>query len=157
MNKNKHLGGWAIGENLFQWIYSNIPHGSKILEFGSGAGSHELARFYEMHCVEHSEVWLNKYPNINYYFAPIVDGWFDRDVIQHLPQDYALLLIDSPPAIIGRGGFIKVAHRFNMKPPVIVDDTHRMDDLALATSLSEQYGKKGLTIADTDKQFTILL
>lgn len=42
------LGGWAISEELFEWIKENVDEGSVILELGSGAGTGELAKDYTM-------------------------------------------------------------------------------------------------------------
>ena len=96
----RQLGGWAIGEKLFTWIMDNVPQGSKILEMGSGIGSHLLGKHYDMHCVEHDTRWLNKYDNITYYHAPLENRWYKRDIVEELPKDYDVLLIDGPPRIV---------------------------------------------------------
>ena len=56
-----NLGDWAIGPNLFDWIVENIPHGSSILELGSGAGTHELGKIYDVHCIEDNDIWVDCY------------------------------------------------------------------------------------------------
>lgn len=45
MEYNKeNLDGWAIPREAFEWIYENLPHGSTILELGSGNGTKELGK-----------------------------------------------------------------------------------------------------------------
>jgi hypothetical protein len=47
MEYNKeNLDGWAIPREAFEWIYENLPHGSTILELGSGNGTKELVKYY---------------------------------------------------------------------------------------------------------------
>ena len=42
------LGGWAISEQCFEWMIANVPAGSKVLEFGSGMGTGELVKHFDM-------------------------------------------------------------------------------------------------------------
>lgn len=142
MELNKaNLGGWAIGEAVFNWINENISEGSVIVELGSGSGSHELGKRFKMICVEHDPAYVGKYDNINYIFAPISGGWYDPSFIDLLPKKYDLLIIDAPPAIIGRKGFLNHADRFFLDCPILVDDTNRLEELELALSLRRMFGK----------------
>ena len=154
---NTNLGGWALGNKVVAWILANIPAGATVVEFGSGAGSNELGKTYKIWCVEHDPIWVGKYPNVNYIFAPIVDGWYARECLKMLPKDYALIIVDGPPAIIGRAGLLNVTQQLNTECPIIVDDTHRDPEAVLATELWHRLGKqRALFINETDKQATIL-
>lgn len=122
------FGGFTISKELFEWVDSNIPEGSIILELGSGYGTKELVKKYKVYSVEHDEQWLNLEPKSNYIYAPLKDGWFDVDVLsKELPKKYDLLLIDGPPNIY-RGNFINHYELFNNAKVIIVDDTHREND-----------------------------
>ena len=45
--------------SLFLWIKENLPHNSTILEFGSGTGTKELVKNYQVTSIEHSKEWLD--------------------------------------------------------------------------------------------------
>ena len=154
---NNKLGGWAIGHNLYEWITNNLKKGSKILELGSGTGSHELGKIYDVYCVEHNEKWLNKFDNLTYYYAPIVNGWYNEEFLKHLPKHYDLLIIDGPPGNIGRENFINYKDHFRNDIPIIIDDTNRSAELNLCKKLNSFLNKEEIVITDRGKQTTILL
>lgn len=151
------LGGWAIGEALFNWIKTNLPAGSKILEFGSGQGSAALSETYNVTSVEHDERWLNAYEGINYVWAPIVDGWYDTSLFDELSNDYDLILVDGPPGTIGRSKILDYFGRLNPDAIVIFDDTDRDDEQILASSFASLYrgGIQGKKLWDSEKAFTV--
>ena len=138
MNK---FGGWSISEECFDKILEILPKGMTILEFGSGYGSSELSKHYEMYSIEHDEEWLNKY-NVNYIYAPLkpikedlLINWYDIEILEReLPKKYDLILIDGPPkktSINGNGrmGFIYNLNLFNLDDCFIVfDDVERESD-----------------------------
>jgi hypothetical protein len=153
-----NLGGWAIGAAVYNWIVENIAEGSTIVELGSGSGSHELAKRFKVICVEHDTEYVGKYSNIKYIFAPIVDGWYEPQFIDLLPQKYDLLIIDAPPAIIGRSGFLKYADRFFLDCPILIDDTNRLSELELALTIRRKFNKPVSEIlTDEDKTAIVLI
>lgn len=153
-----NLGGWAIGEKLYKWIVDHIPSSYKILELGSGTGSSKLGETYDITCVEHDKKWVDKYDNINYVYAPIVDGWYDRKVIDTLPNDHFLLLIDGPPGRIGRSGVLDYVEQLASNKIVIVDDVHRDAEAALLLNLWTELGgeSKVKMIEDGTKRFGVI-
>lgn len=155
-NMENNLGGWAIGKNTYNWILKNIPKGSKILELGSGSGSHELGKLYNIHCIEHNKQWLNKYDNITYYYAPIVDGWYDTSFFKTIPNDYKLLIIDGPPKNIGRGKILEHLSKFNTNVPIILDDTERKDEKELFNKLLQILKKEFIIIEEEKKSCSII-
>ena len=150
INKD-NLGGWAVGEEIFDWIVDNIPQGSTILELGSGTGSHELGKLYNVHCIEHNKEWANKFSNITYHYAPIKNGWYDPEWLNNLPKEYAVLLIDGPPGSIGRTPILNHLGLFNLETTIIVDDTQRDVEKALAKALMNAVGRDGVWVSGNKK------
>lgn len=154
---NSNLGNFAIGHNLYDWIINNIEKGSTILELGSGTGTHELGKIYNTHCIEDNDEWVNKYDNLTYYHAPIIDGWYDRSKINNLPKDYKLLIFDGPRGDIGRTKVLENLDLFNINVPIIVDDTHRKVERDIAEKLIQLTGKKFIEIKEHNKSAYILI
>lgn len=150
-----NLGGWAISKETYEWIINNIPMGSVILEFGSGDGTGVLCDKYKMYSVEDKKEWLNKY-NSKYIHAPLVDGWYDVNVLKsEMPKHYDLLLIDGPEW--ERRGLLKHIYLFNQSCPILVDDTHRANDMFVAKELSENLNRKMQIFECGSKSFVVLL
>lgn len=151
------FGGWAISKELFDWILENIPTGSTILELGSGNGTKELVKFYNVYSVEHDIRWVDLVPKSNYIHAPLVDGWYDIEVLKEkLPISYDLLLIDGP---IGenRVNIMRYYDMFNKNVPIIIDDTNRENDKNMSLFLLEKFNKQfTFTVECGDKKFTII-
>ena len=53
-----NLNGWNIGENLYEWIIDNIEPNKTILELGSGTGTIELVKHYNVFSVEQRICWI---------------------------------------------------------------------------------------------------
>jgi hypothetical protein len=154
--KYKTFGGWSISETLFNWISVNLPIGSTILEFGSGEGTKYLVENYTVYSIEQNEEWVNYSPKSNYIYAPLVNGWYDIEIVKtNLPKKYDLLLVDGP---IGRNRLNFLSHykEFNCDVPIIIDDTNRTIDKELSTTLSKLLNKSTTEIWDGEKKFTIL-
>ena len=156
---NNFVGSWGITRELFDWIRDTLPDGKTILELGSGRGTVKLLEHYKVYSIEHSKRWLGLAKGGNYIYAPIKKysgySWYDADTLTDLPQ-YDLLLVDGPPGTIGRMGIIKYRHLFDMTVPIIVDDTHRRDEQAIAVMLAGMYSKEIKKYGSTKKKFTTL-
>lgn len=151
-----NLNGWAISTELFNWMLENIPKGSTILELGSGRGTSELVKHYNVYSVEHDDRWLNLVPLSNYIYAPIVDGWYDVNALeQQLPKEYDVLLIDGPPAE-KRVGVLKYLHLFRTDVPIIVDDSNRKLDATIVSHLTSDGTKKTIVIKSKEKAATVI-
>ena len=101
----KNLDGWAIPIEAFKWILENIPKGSTILELGSGNGTKELVKYYNVISIEENEKWVNVVPESTYIYSPLKKYpfvnkhsccWYDDDKLNNLPKEYDLLIIDGP-------------------------------------------------------------
>ena len=87
------LGGWAISPQCFAWILDNVPSGSKVLEFGSGMGTGELVKHFDMTSIEQDSFWMNGFTGSRYIYAPIVDDWYSWEALENgnLENDYFLI------------------------------------------------------------------
>lgn len=156
INKN-NFENWAISEQLYNWIIKNIPKKSTILELGSGTGSIELAKLYNLYSVEHDKKWLNLTKKSNYIYAPIKNGWYDIDILKKkLPKEYDLILVDGPPGNIGREGFLKNLKLFNTNVPIIIDDSNRLNESIIFEELVSKLGRKNKRFLDKNKEFGII-
>lgn len=134
----KAFGGWAVSKELFDFIRSVLPAGKTLLELGSGWGSGQFSNYYTVYSVEHDRRWLDKY-NTHYIYAPIKGKWYDVNILQEkLPQTYDLILVDGPPAFVGRQGFCTHLDLFDADLPIVFDDVHRKAEY----NLMIQVGKK---------------
>ena len=140
---------WMMPEEAFEWIENNIPFGSKVLEFGSGKGSERLAVNYTLFSVEHNPEWINKY-NSNYIYAPIKLyeqdsqkkglGWYEIEAIKNNlhENNFALIIIDGPPASIGREGIMDHLWILDKSEYILIDDLQREKEFELSQMLSKE-------------------
>lgn len=159
MNTNinyNNLNGWAIPDEMMNWILTNVPKGSTILELGSGNGTKELVKNYKVYSIEHDKNWINVVPESNYIHAPIVDNWYDVNVLKkQLPKDYDLLIIDGPIGPM-RINFLKNYRLFRNDVTILVDDTNRPEDKKMGLNLSNILNKQHIEITSSDKKFMVL-
>ncbi|WP_333223933.1 tetratricopeptide repeat protein [Microcoleus sp. BR0-C5] len=137
-----NLNGWAISEDLFLYILETFPVGSTILELGSGTGTWELSKYYNMVSIEHNQDWLNKY-NSHYIYAPLVDDmWYDGEILgrELRNRKYHLILVDGPPQH-RRKGILSYLNLFNWNVPIILDDVNRQYDMSVAIALAKHLRK----------------
>lgn len=139
--------GWAITPELFMWIRTHLPDGKMILELGSGTGTRELLKFYDVFSVEHDPTWLRCAPGNHAIHAPVRDyvgyRWYDADILREkLPQNYDLLLVDGPPKNIGRTGLLHHLDLFRLHVPIIVDDCNRPEELSILHTLATKLARR---------------
>jgi len=151
--------GWTISQELFDWIRANLPDGKTILELGSGNGTIELLKHYEVYSVEHDQYWLDRAVGCNYIYAPIRDyneyKWYDVSKLT-LPEHYDLIIVDGPTGTIGRGGFIENINLFNTDVPIIIDDTQRQAEAFMAGWLVLNLNRFGRSFPGGNKIFTVI-
>jgi hypothetical protein len=168
------FGGWSISKLLFDFINELLEPGSRIIEMGSGWGTGELAKSFEMYSIEHDPHFLNIHYS-NYINAPIVEysddsfpnetGWYDSDILKkELPRDYDLILVDGPLGTIGRSGFYRHLDLFRSDVPIILDDVDREDEFRLLRAIEVKLGRQATIHKDSDirdgeraKHFAILM
>lgn len=158
---------WAISESLFNYLQEILPAGSTILELGSGEGTVELLKHWEVYSIESEKEWVGKYHD-NYIYAPLAkhkaiknhDGelWYNARVLEkELPQiKYDLILVDGPTG--RRAGFVKYWDLFRHDVPVIFDDVNRVRDWKIMKAIASRL-KKPYTVINTweQKNFGVIL
>lgn len=149
------LDSWSLSDKVIDWLVENLKKGSSILELGSGLGTGELSKNFNMTSIEHNSLFLDKYDS-NYIYAPIKNGWYDSSKLKGLP-DYDCLIIDAPPSNIGRMGIMKNWNLFDWSKTIIVDDTHRKNDYILYQLISRKLMRREVTIKSEGKETKIIL
>lgn len=148
---------WTISEGLYKYILSILPEGSSMIEFGSGWGSEQLSKHYKVWSVEHNPKWLNKYET-NYIYAPIENGWYSiQSIIEGLPKQYDLILVDGPTGRIGRDKFFDHLAIFNTDATIIFDDVNRKREYNLMVKVANHLGRKFTVYKSGSKKFGVLL
>ncbi|HCX21795.1 MAG TPA: hypothetical protein DHN29_07760 [Cytophagales bacterium] len=119
---------YANAPILRDWIFDNLAEGSKILEFGSGLGTIELTKKYQVTSVESKSQWLYLAEDSTYIYAPLVNDWYDWDALELLTdQTFDLILIDGPFDLEKRIG---VFDWFQNNPKVFSEAILVLDDNA---------------------------
>lgn len=155
---NKNLGGWAIETNLFEYILNNLKPGSHILEFGSGTGTRELVKYYDVTSIEQNVGWVDMVPKANYIYAPLKDGWYNPAFFIKLPETYDFVLVDGPfSPIHGRKGLLKNLDYFNTSVPWLFDDINRSNDFEVFEKFCHLTDKSKRLIKGQTKTFGIAL
>ena len=148
------FGGVSMSENCFNYIRSILPSNKTILEFGSGFGTTQLGKHYEMYSVENQPEWFDVYSELTTYIncrskmyddeynAPDIEGnkgWYHPDdLFPNLPEHYDLILVDGPGGgKWGRAGFYKHIDKFNTNVPIVFDDIQRSPEFELMESVSK--------------------
>jgi hypothetical protein len=135
------FGGSGMEKVVFDFIESNIPHGSVIVELGSGdVSTRFLSQKYSLYSVEQDERWLNKY-NSNYFYAPIRNGWYSPEPLSSLPKKFDLLIIDGPAGQGNRNGILSNLHLIDNHAKILIHDTNRKDEKDLAINLASVLNK----------------
>lgn len=144
---------WEMPVEIMELIELTVPYGSTILELGSGSGTKRLVENYTVHSIEHDSHFLNIYHQ-NYIHAPIVDKWYDANIIRkNIPKNYDVVLIDGPPSNneSDRLGFIDNMDLFDLSKMIILDDYNRQKEKNVKEKIEEKliligYNREGKTI-----------
>lgn len=136
------MSAWTLPKEVFFFLRRRLAPMSAVVELGSGEGTAALVEMFgRVHTVEHDEAFVGKVPGAHYIHAPIVDGWYSRDVLrERLPHRYDCLIVDGPPGDIGRAGLLKNLDLFP-RVPVVVDDVHRKPDFEIAAAIAQAWGE----------------
>ncbi len=147
----KKLGVWAIEIDAAQLItrFIKILSPVNVLELGSGAStiliSRRLREFpnSRLYSIEHSPKYLsetlkflalNELENIELVYCPLNNGWYQRDLQEHLPV-FDLIFIDGP--INDRvNGIEFIKSHSSSKTIFIIDDYGRNETAGLVEALT---------------------
>lgn len=153
-----NLDYWALSIEAYDWIIENIPKSLKILELGSGNGSRELLKYWDVTSVEHNSKFIDSVENLKYIFAPLKNHWYDSEYLKPLlPKQYDLLIIDGPPGSDNRLGILDNLDLFYLDCPILVDDVHADSSLKLANSISATLKRKYTVIKGWQKSFAVII
>jgi len=141
---------WMLPESAMSWIESTLPDGARILEFGSGHGTDRLARRFEVLSIEHDAAWVERCSTPCVH-APIEanttsfsageQGWYRLSVVlDSIPKDLDLVIVDGPPGSIGRTGLLQSLHALPKGVLMLVDDVHRDAEARLLAALTDWHG-----------------
>ena len=145
---------WMMPIEIHAWLYENIKEGSTILEFGSGHGSIELAKRYDLISIEHDKQWIG-ISESRYVHALITDnpaseehnqeGWYETTPITEVVQEKTItvFIVDGPPGEIGRHGILSITDSLPKDAVFIIDDIHRSAESDLFQKLSQWHGGEG--------------
>lgn len=153
-----NLNGWSIGEELLNNLLTRLPKGSTVLEFGSGKGTIELAKFYDVISVDHNEKWQGLTDNATYIHAPLIDGWYNMEPVYEAikSKDIKTIILDGPPGSGNRKGFLEHLPKIGKRISIIVDDTNRAAEAKTAKDISKIVGRKCIEITGHQKKFTLI-
>ena len=140
---NYSLKGWELTINAIEWVGTKVNKDSTILELGSGHSTKEFSEFCNVVSVEQDLNWVGKYDS-TYIHAPIVNGWYDINVLKKgLPKKYDVLVIDGPIRIdeADRRLFNKHKDLFYLDCPILLDDVHRIETRVFAKELAKSLNR----------------
>lgn len=162
-NEKKHIPG-QVPESLFYRLKRLIPPGktANTIEFGSGVTTllfDELSRKHT--AIEHSKVWYDKVKphlkNTDYILSDIEKTWYSW---RPTGEKYDVILIDGPPgqdSTYERSGCVYfLEDMMSDNCSIVVDDTNREKENALAKHIQELYSLQGQTFNDNGRKYTIL-
>lgn len=146
------FGDVSIEESLYKYLRRILPEGQIILELGSGWGTTQLTKHWEVISIEHDKFYFEKLTNPCIY-APLVEHkpirgtrgpheWYDRDILTKELRllNYDLLLVDGPPGAT-RSGIIKYIELFDSEAIIVFDDLQRKEDRRIINSVAAKLEK----------------
>jgi len=135
-------GGSGIERETFEFIMNILPQEATIVEIGAGYCSTKIfSEFYKLYSIENNKSFINLF-NSNYIYAPIINGWYDRQIVKEsLPSRYDLIFVDGPLGEGNRGGFLDNIDLFQ-NVPIMVHDTYRKAEHNLAEMIGHKLNKK---------------
>lgn len=155
------IRGGAIPKSLFHELRRVCEPGFRTLEFGCGLSTllfNELKTHHE--AIEHDAKWRDQVlPHIRkgipVTLCDIKDGWYEWKPMKD--RQYDVILVDGPPGRIGREGCLRLFPGI-LRPggTVIVDDTHREKDRALAEEIARKLDARLVTRKWGKRRFAVI-
>ena len=160
-----------ISEEVLNTLLEFVPEGSTILELGSGEGTIELEKYYEVYSVEHApeyhvgvstlievplaELKLEGSAEVRYDLRfPRHLPWYDADLLKEKLEglSYDAILVDGPPRDFSRCGmWVHYSRIFDTEVPVLVDDIHREYSWKIARRIAHIKGQHEIIVRDADQ------
>lgn len=155
--KGNGLGDWSIEKELLNYIKRILVKGSSVFEFGSGKGTEALLVDYDVTSIEHNiDFCFQRASNHNCVFAPIVNGWYDLDIVSSvLSEEFSFVLIDGPPGDLRYGILNNLKLFEGIEAIFIFDDVHREKDFNAMNVFCEYLNLKYEVVKCKAKSFAI--
>jgi|SaaInlStandDraft_1057018.scaffolds.fasta_scaffold04789_5 hypothetical protein len=143
---------WSVCNGILTAVSLLTEKSDSLLEFGSGYGSKLLSDYCKVTSIEHNDDFLGLYPEVSYISTKIVElesenqtspscRWYDfKPISDKLAASYSILLVDGPPADVGREGLLFHLDHFSSIPVWIVDDVLREKDQRIANIICLELG-----------------
>lgn len=148
------FGGWSIDKALFDEVKKIVPDNGIIMEFGSGAGTDELLKYYWVISYEHNPKYATQRPDRHIMIhAPLKNGWYDIDSIGYHMAN--LLLIDGPPGQLREN--LPMYLLYGIKIPVIFDDVNRKGDFDTMAKFCKLYKYDYKIFIGEQKNFAVCM
>lgn len=153
-----NLDGYALSRELFAWLIDHFNGGETIVELGSGTGTKELRKFFDVFSVESDLTYVGR-QNGPCIYAPVnrITGWYHPGLFKFLPKSYQVFVIDGPKGSKARKGILDHCDKICDEAYVVIDDTHRTEDLYLASTLAGMMKRHHFDIKGHEKNARILL
>ena len=134
-------GGNEISHELFQYLEATLPEGKTILELGSGWGTSQLMKKWNVWSIEDRPEWHCKFNEHQSRLVPLKDKWYDPEILENVLTNlkYDLLLVDGP--YDNREGFITNFGLFNPNVPIVFDDVKRSRGKGIAEVIAALTGR----------------
>lgn len=140
--ENIEWGGSGIEKVVFDFILKHIAINDTVVELGAGlVSTAAFSLHFDTHSVEHDDAYIGLFPSVKYIHAPVVDGWYDAEVLSTLlprKKDQRLIFIDG----VCRDGILKHMHLFNPDALYVIHDTYRSKEQQLAQDLAKRLNRK---------------
>lgn len=148
----KRRSHWSICDGILTAVSLLTKKSDGLLEFGSGYGSKLLSDYCKVTSIEHNDEFVGLYPGVSYVPTTIVKHepenqaslsyrWYDvKPISDIMADDYSILLVDGPPADVGREGILFHLDYFKSIPIWIVDDVLRYKDQRIANIICIELG-----------------
>jgi hypothetical protein len=136
-------GGSGIEKTLFEFILNLVPKKSTIIEIGAGyCSTKALSLYYNLFSIENNLQYINLFENVNYIHAPLINDWYDTNIVKSkMPENYSLVFVDGPTGEGNRHGILNNLEIFKKDCMYIFHDTYRTPELKLAIDVSLKLNK----------------
>lgn len=121
----------TLTPEVILWCRENLELGWRVLQLGGGFATRELVKCFFVSVVEDDVSRLNL-SCARYFHAPLVGGFYQREVLEQVLQDqeYEAIVVGGPPTSgAGRDDarveLKRFLGRFRGTPIVVVDDVHQ--------------------------------
>lgn len=147
----------SIERGTWDDIKPFLKEGTRTLEFGSGTST---LLFDQAGCrhtaLENNSKYAPDSPSVK--ICPLAGSWYDWTIPEDVKDDpFEVILLDGPRGSDVRSGFLQVADKLvSPRTTIIVDDTNRRKDSAIAEELIRRFNRRHKRVQGARKEWTII-